>query len=236
MPHNYNKPCLVSLRGLPNPESSSVLGSTKSSTVDLLMHICVAVEQEKILAISVNVREKEDSTCAPMSAHSLSSAHAVLNSRDEGFNGVVPLDQAYIDLSEPNASAFSLVRDCVNACIMSIKHNLRTGYYPNWNRLRPTPIVQILTNIRTSYNHSHSNQPPCIRRPLSTSASMCTTFTSSCTALLRALSAIHDVGTSISGNEANPLNTPPKSLQAPCKKERRHRPLLRELGVPLHHA
>jgi histidinol-phosphate aminotransferase len=101
---------------------------------------------------------------------SLASIRALLDY--EAFKGIVVVDEAYIDFSEPGSSAASLVADYANICVMQTLSksfglaaircvSLLTPSHPFLtpsNRLgiaiSQPPLIQILSNTKAPYNIS----------------------------------------------------------------------------------
>ncbi|KAI0053201.1 histidinol-phosphate aminotransferase [Auriscalpium vulgare] len=84
---------------------------------------------------------------------SLASIRAILDY--EPFKGIVIVDEAYIDFSEPGSSAVSLISEYANLCVMQTLSKsyglaaIRLGI-----ALAQPPLIQILTNTKAPYNIS----------------------------------------------------------------------------------
>ncbi|TFK41588.1 pyridoxal phosphate-dependent transferase [Crucibulum laeve] len=141
----------------------------------------------------------------------LSSIRAILDY--EKFKGIVIVDEAYIDFSEPNASAVSLVKDYANLCVMqTLSKSFGLAAIRLGIAFAQPPIIQILTNTKAPYNIStptaHLALAALSPASVSSMRTKISTLKSSRTALLQALSAIHDIGASIGGNDANFVMVP----------------------------
>ncbi len=101
---------------------------------------------------------------------SLASIRALLDY--EPFKGIVVVDEAYVDFSEPGSSAASLVADYANICVMQTlsksfglaaircvslptpSHLFLTPSYRLGIAISQPPLIQILSNTKAPYNIS----------------------------------------------------------------------------------
>jgi len=84
---------------------------------------------------------------------SLASIRAILDY--EPFKGIVVVDEAYIDFSEPDNSAVSLVAEYANLCVMqTLSKSFGLAAIRLGIAIAQPPLIQILSNTKAPYNIS----------------------------------------------------------------------------------
>ncbi|KAF8500356.1 pyridoxal phosphate-dependent transferase [Russula emetica] len=84
---------------------------------------------------------------------SLASIRALLDY--EPFKGIVVVDEAYIDFSEPGSSAASLVAEYANICVMqTLSKSFGLAAIRLGIAIAQPPLIQILSNTKAPYNIS----------------------------------------------------------------------------------
>ncbi|KAI0271161.1 pyridoxal phosphate-dependent transferase [Russula aff. rugulosa BPL654] len=73
----------------------------------------------------------------------------------EPFKGIVVVDEAYIDFSEPGSSAASLVAEYANICVMqTLSKSFGLAAIRLGIAIAQPPLIQILSNTKAPYNIS----------------------------------------------------------------------------------
>ncbi|KAI0263107.1 histidinol-phosphate aminotransferase [Gloeopeniophorella convolvens] len=84
---------------------------------------------------------------------SLSAIRTILDY--EPFKGIVVVDEAYIDFSEPGSSATTLISEYANVCVMqTLSKSFGLAAIRLGIALAQPPLIQILTNTKAPYNIS----------------------------------------------------------------------------------
>ncbi|KAI0305239.1 histidinol-phosphate aminotransferase [Multifurca ochricompacta] len=84
---------------------------------------------------------------------SLASIRTILDY--EPFKGIVVIDEAYIDFSEPGSSAVTLIAEYANLCVMqTLSKSFGLAAIRLGIALAQPPLIQILTNTKAPYNVS----------------------------------------------------------------------------------
>lgn len=163
-------------------------------------------------AISANPSIKLIFLCSPGNPTgtliSLSSIRSLLEY--EKFQGIVVVDEAYIDFAGDNCSAVSLVKDYANICVMqTLSKSFGLAAIRLGVAIAQPPLIQVLTNTKAPYNIStptaHLALAALTPSAVASMHSKVDTLLTSRTALLRSLEYLSDLGlgASIGANEAN---------------------------------
>jgi len=139
---------------------------------------------------------------------SLSSIRSLLGY--EKFQGIIVVDEAYIDFAGDNYSAVSLVKEYANLCVMqTLSKSFGLAAIRLGVAIAQPPLIQLLTNTKAPYNISAPTAHLALAA-LSPSAvasmhSKVDTLLTSRATLLRSLEYLSDLGLgpSIGANEAN---------------------------------
>ncbi|TFY78997.1 hypothetical protein EWM64_g5017 [Hericium alpestre] len=84
---------------------------------------------------------------------SLASIRALLEY--EGFRGIVVVDEAYVDFSEPGSSAATLISEYANICVMqTLSKSFGLAAIRLGIALAQPPLIQVLSNTKAPYNIS----------------------------------------------------------------------------------
>ncbi|VDB92588.1 unnamed protein product [Peniophora sp. CBMAI 1063] len=142
---------------------------------------------------------------------SLKSIRAILDF--EPFKGIVMVDEAYIDFSEPGTSAAQLIEEYPNLCVMqTLSKSFGLAAIRLGITLAQPPLLQILSNTKAPYNIStptaYLAQQALSPESLSVMRSNVQTLLEQRTALLGLLKTVDGLGPAIGGNDANFIMVP----------------------------
>ncbi|KAG2082323.1 pyridoxal phosphate-dependent transferase [Suillus cothurnatus] len=174
--HDEIKSRIASLRSLPGKDHV-FLGVGSDEVIDLLMRICVAPVNEKILitpptygmySVCAQVNDIGIVRCnlnlsgsggegGEHGRFSLLIDNAAIKSilDYEPFKGIVVVDEAYIDFAGEGASAVSLIKDYANLCVMqTLSKSFGLAAIRLGIALAQPPLIQVLTNTKAPYNIS----------------------------------------------------------------------------------
>ncbi|KAI0088185.1 histidinol-phosphate aminotransferase [Irpex rosettiformis] len=256
--HDPIKARIAELRGLPGVEYI-FLGVGSDEVIDLLMRVCVAPGEEKILTtpptygmyavcaqvndvgvvkvplelsgengeggnsgrFSVRLEEVEQAIradpsiklvffCSPGNPTGtlipLSTIRALLEFAE--FNGIVVVDEAYIDFAGENASAAALVKEYANLCVLqTLSKSFGLAAIRLGIAIAHPALIQILMNTKAPYNISTPTAMLALSALSPTALSSMRNKVSSAISqrrvLLSSLSEFKDLGAAIGTNDAN---------------------------------